>query len=307
MKRTALRSFVLFVEGILFTIIIPGTVTVGLPLLILGAAMQTITATWDIWQYAAVYVASTGTVVYFWCLWDFMASGRGIPLPIDHPKQLVVRGLYRYVRNPMYLGVLFILLGEVIFFRSGTLLLYTLGWFLVVHGVVLMYEEPALRKKFGGAYDQYSQSVRRWLPGKGYRDKPVHTTRFQMGFGILVLAQAAHSIEEYVGRLWESFPPAEYLTSLISSDLQLGFVVINVALLVFGIWCFLWPIRGQWPSAVGLGWLWVGIEMINGIGHPLWSLRQLSYTPGVATAPVLLAVSLYLAIQLSSSTQQPVA
>ena len=119
-------------------------------------------------------------------------------------------------------------------------------------------------------------------------------------FGALVLAQAAHSIEEYVGRLWESFPPARFLTGLISADRPLAFLILNIALVAFGVWCFLWPVRRKWPSATALMWLWIVIEMINGVGHPLWSLRQGGYTPGVLTAPVLLALALYLAYQLRS-------
>lgn len=122
--------------------------------------------------------------------------------------------------------------------------------------------------------------------------------RFQIAFGALVLAQAAHSVEEYAGRLWESFPPARFLTGLISRDLETGFLVINTALVAFGVWCFLWPVRRGWPSAIPLAWVWVTIQIINGVGHPLWSLRQGGYTPGVATAPVLLILALHLAHQL---------
>jgi hypothetical protein len=119
-----------------------------------------------------------------------------------------------------------------------------------------------------------------------------------MAFGALVLAQAAHSVEEYVGRLWETFPPARFLTGLVSQDQEQGFLLINVALVAFGVWCFVWPIRRDWPTAPLLAWIWVTIEVINGVGHPLWSLRMGGYTPGVATAPVLLVVALYLARQL---------
>ncbi|WP_457652869.1 HXXEE domain-containing protein [Rhodocaloribacter sp.] len=125
-------------------------------------------------------------------------------------------------------------------------------------------------------------------------------TRLQIAFGALVLTQAAHSVEEYVGRLWESFPPARFLTGLISQDLRQGFLVINVLLVAFGVWCFLWPVRRRWRSAAGLTWLWVSIELINGIGHPLWSLRQGAYTPGLATAPLLLMLALYIASRLGS-------
>jgi hypothetical protein len=122
--------------------------------------------------------------------------------------------------------------------------------------------------------------------------------RFQIAFGALILAQAAHSVEEYLGRLWESFPPARFLTGLVSRDLETGFLVINIGLVAFGVWCFLWPVRRGWSSAIPLAWFWVTIQVINGVGHPLWSLRQGGYTPGVATAPVLLLLALYLAHQL---------
>jgi len=115
---------------------------------------------------------------------------------------------------------------------------------------------------------------------------------------MLIFAQATHSIEEYLGRLWESFPPARALTSLVSQDLERGFLGLNILLVGFGAWCFLWPVRKGWPSAAPLAWGWVAIETINGIGHPLWSLRQGGYTPGVATAPVLLILAINLARQL---------
>lgn len=123
-------------------------------------------------------------------------------------------------------------------------------------------------------------------------------TRFQSSFLALVGSQAAHSVEEYVGRLYNVFPPARLVSGLISSNLERGFIIFNVGLVSFGLWCFLWPVRRQWPSAGPLVWLWVTIELVNGIGHPLWSLSQLRYTPGVATAPLLLVLALYLAWQL---------
>jgi hypothetical protein len=122
--------------------------------------------------------------------------------------------------------------------------------------------------------------------------------RIKATFGALVLAQAAHSIEEYVGRLWESFPPARFLSGLISADRELGFLIMNIALVAFGIWCFLWPVRRNWPSATALMWFWIVIETINGIAHPIWTLRQGGYTPGVLTAPILLVLALSLAFQL---------
>ena len=120
-----------------------------------------------------------------------------------------------------------------------------------------------------------------------------------------MLAQAAHSVEEYIGRLWESFPPAAFLTGLISSNRELGFIILNTALVAFGFWCLFWPVRRAWGSARGFVWFWVVLETINGIGHPARSLIEGAYTPGVLTAPLLLVVALYLAFQLRQE-QRPV-
>jgi len=166
MESRTLRSLILLVEGVVFTVIVPGTVTVVLPWMILREGGVTLPEPWSAVQYAGLLVLGVGVVTYFWCLWDFVVSGRGIPSPLDHPNHLVVRGLYRYVRNPMYLGVLCVLVGEVSFLQSGPLFLYTISWFVIIHAVVLLYEEPALRAKFGAEYDRYVRSVRRWLPGR---------------------------------------------------------------------------------------------------------------------------------------------
>ena len=120
--------------------------------------------------------------------------------------------------------------------------------------------------------------------------------RVRLSFAALIVAQTAHSLEEYVGRLWESFPPAAFVSSIVPSNHELGFVLMNCALIGFGLWCVLRP-------AVWSMWTWITIELINGIGHPLWSLRQGGYTPGLFTAPVLLVLAIYLAIQLRSRGQ----
>ena len=123
-------------------------------------------------------------------------------------------------------------------------------------------------------------------------------SRINFAFSALIVAQIAHSAEEYVGRLWESFPPARFLTGMVSSDRELGFIVINSAIVAFGFWCLLFPVRNEWPSAPGFIWFWIVLEIINGVGHPAWSLREGGYTPGVLTAPILLLIAFYLAFQL---------
>jgi len=120
----------------------------------------------------------------------------------------------------------------------------------------------------------------------------------QWPFAALLLAQTAHSVEEYIGHLWESFPPARFVSSLVSRDLERGFVILNIVLVAFGFWCLAWPVRRGWPSAVPIMWGWAGIEIINGLGHPLWALRQGGYTPGVITAPILLILAIILALNL---------
>ena len=126
-------------------------------------------------------------------------------------------------------------------------------------------------------------------------------TRFQITFGALVVMQAAHSVEEYRGRLWELFPPAQFLTGLISRDLREGFLVLNILFVGFGIWCFVWPVLRNWRIAAGIAWFWIAIEAINGIGHAVWSLSRFEYTPGLITAPVLLILAMCLVGQLKST------
>lgn len=122
-------------------------------------------------------------------------------------------------------------------------------------------------------------------------------------FGLLILAQAAHSLEEYFGRLWESFPPAQFVAGLVSGDLRRGFLALNVALVSFGLWCFLWPVSRRWRSATGFALGWALLELVNGVGHPLWSLRRGTYTPGSATAPVLLILAIILLSQLRTTAK----
>jgi protein-S-isoprenylcysteine O-methyltransferase Ste14 len=138
----------LIVEAIAFTILVPGTVTIWLPRDVLGVWGDLTPSPWTNWQFAALSPLVLGLLIYARCAWEFAARGRGIPAPIDHPKQLVVSGLYRYVRNPMYLGVLLVLLGEALFLESLPFLQYTLIWFVVVHVFVLAHEEPHQRHTF---------------------------------------------------------------------------------------------------------------------------------------------------------------
>ena len=105
-----------------------------------------------------------GTVLLAACIVEFTRTGRGTLSPVDPPRRLVARGLYRYVRNPMYLSVTTIMLGEVMLTGSTALLVYWALWFVGVNLFVIGYEEPSLRGRFGASYDEYTREVRRWIP-----------------------------------------------------------------------------------------------------------------------------------------------
>ncbi len=113
-------------------------------------------------------------------------------------------------------------------------------------------------------------------------------------FLVLVIMQGLHSVEEYFGRLWEVFAPAKFLSTAVSKNPETGFLVINIGLFIFGLWCWLIPVRRNYVVARGLIGFWIIIELINGIGHPAWAIYEKSYVPGVATAPVLLILAIYL-------------
>jgi protein-S-isoprenylcysteine O-methyltransferase Ste14 len=84
-----------------------------------------------------------------------------------------VQGLYRHVRNPIYLGVTLVLLGEAVLVGGAGLVLYWAAWFTAVNVFVIAYEEPYPRKRFGAAYVQYAAHVGRWIPGAAYEARPV--------------------------------------------------------------------------------------------------------------------------------------
>lgn len=105
-----------------------------------------------------------GAVILLWCAWNFGSVGRGTPAPFDPPKALVTRGLYRTVRNPMYIGAELVLIGEAIILGSLTIVVYALLLLSVFHIFTVYYEEPTLKRKFGKAYEQYCQEVPRWVP-----------------------------------------------------------------------------------------------------------------------------------------------
>ncbi len=115
-------------------------------------------------QVAGMVIGVVGGGVALWCIYTFATVGRGTPAPFDPPRRLVVRGPYRFVRNPMYIGAGLALIGAALFYESLQLLGYAGVFFLVTHLFVVWYEEPTLQQTFGQEYDAYCRQVRRWLP-----------------------------------------------------------------------------------------------------------------------------------------------
>ena len=144
----------------LFTAIVPGVVAGYLPLRVIGRDGEMPHG----WSYIGAVPLAIGLVVYAWTAFDFAWTGRGTPAPIDPPRQLVIQGLYRYVRNPMYVGVLLVIAGQAVLRRSWQTMGYAMAVAIVFAVFVVVLEEPLLRAQFGAAYSQYCSEVPRWLP-----------------------------------------------------------------------------------------------------------------------------------------------
>jgi len=154
---------------VLFRAVVYATVFISVVLVILPARLlqwsgvSTIPS-FGAQQVAGMIVALLGAALAIWCVLAFAVIGRGTPAPFDPPRRLVVRGPYRRVRNPMYIGAAIALSGAALFYGSLPMLAYVIAFLLLTHAFVRVYEEPTLRRLFGSEYERYSAAVRRWLP-----------------------------------------------------------------------------------------------------------------------------------------------
>ena len=124
-------------------------------------------------------------------------------------------------------------------------------------------------------------------------------SRGRTAFGLLILAQGAHSVEEYALRLFDVFGPARFVSGLFSDNLATGFALDNIGLVFTGLWCYLARVRTPHPSERAYAWFWTCLELGNGVGHLVLAGVRVGYFPGAATAPLLIAVSSYLGARLS--------
>jgi protein-S-isoprenylcysteine O-methyltransferase Ste14 len=151
---------VLWLRALFFVLLLPGTLGFAVPIWIgLSADADPGALRW-----LGVPLQLAGTCVLLWCVRDFAVRGRGTLAPVDPPKELVAVGLYRWVRNPMYVGVVTVLIGHALFFGSSALGIYAAAVFTGFHLFVTLYEEPGLRARFGESYARYCAAVPRWLP-----------------------------------------------------------------------------------------------------------------------------------------------
>lgn len=155
-------SAVLAARALLAAAALPGTVTIVVPwLLVRGGAWRFDLGPSRLAAAVPLAIAAAGLA---WCIVDFARVGRGTLAPLDPTRFVVRSGLYRWVRNPMYVCVVAILASEALLFGSGAILAWAGAAWLAFHLFVVLYEEPDLRRRFGGDYEAYLRSVPRWRP-----------------------------------------------------------------------------------------------------------------------------------------------
>ena len=154
----------LLVRAVTYATLFVGTLLVFLPAQLVSRFGVTTSPAGGMRQAAGGVVTLLGAALALSCVLTFVVVGRGTPAPFDPPRQLVDRGPYRVVRNPMYVGAVLALAGAALYYRSLPLLIYAGFFSLAGHLFVIRYEEPTLRRAFGREYEDYCERVGRWWP-----------------------------------------------------------------------------------------------------------------------------------------------
>ena len=164
----------LAVRTVTYASLFIGFVLIFFPVRILSATGVVQPAAFSLWQISGMLLGAAGAVLALTSIFTFALIGGGTPAPFDPPRRLVTLGLYRLVRNPMYVGAGLALVGAALFYQSAPLAGYTGLFLLVAHLFVVFYEEPTLRRTFGNHYDDYCLQAGRWLPKRrGVRLFPI--------------------------------------------------------------------------------------------------------------------------------------
>lgn len=148
----------------LFLFAAPGVVAGLVPWLITGYELETPFSGWIAFRIAGAALIAAGAAALLHSFAAFAREGLGTPAPVAPTRRLVVGGLYRHVRNPMYVAVASLIVGQAMLFGSGVLFAYAGAFVVTVAAFVHLYEEPTLRRRFGGSYEAYRRAVPAWIP-----------------------------------------------------------------------------------------------------------------------------------------------
>jgi protein-S-isoprenylcysteine O-methyltransferase Ste14 len=147
--------------SLVFLVAAPGAVAGLIPWLL--TVWDTADPPWPL-RAAGVLLLVAGVLVLLQAFARFVTEGLGTPAPVAPPERLVVGGLYRYVRNPMYLAVAATIVGQALLLGRWILLAYAAAFGVAVASFVHWYEEPTLRETYGDEYEAYRRAVPRWWP-----------------------------------------------------------------------------------------------------------------------------------------------
>lgn len=160
------------VRPLLALLLVGGIFLAGLPYLLVSSSLGSNPYGLGSGRLIGIVPIGLGATILSGCALAFAVLGKGIPAPLDPPKMLVTSGLYRVVRNPMYVGAELVPIGEAALFESLAILVYALLLGLVFHLFVVHYEEPNLKRRFGGSYEEYCEEVPRWVPRIMHAKRP---------------------------------------------------------------------------------------------------------------------------------------
>ncbi|SEH13506.1 Protein-S-isoprenylcysteine O-methyltransferase Ste14 [Natronorubrum sediminis] len=159
-----MTSFRTAAKTVLFTILVPGTVAVAVPqLLTRWRPHPKLPIDSSVADAVGALSLVSGILLYLHTAHEFLAEGDGTPSPSDEPDELVTSGVYARTRNPMYVGVLLVIVGQALRRRSVSICWWAAGCWIGFHNRVIRYEEPHLAEKHGDAYEQYREQVPRWF------------------------------------------------------------------------------------------------------------------------------------------------
>ena len=159
-----MRRTLSIIGSAIFLVIAPGTVAVLVPRWISRWQLAQPWLGFYVLRLVGILLIIYGGGVLLDSFARFAIQGLGTPAPVMPTKHLVVTGLYRYVRNPMYVGVFCAIVGQALLFGNFKVLVYGVCMFIVAACFVLLYEEPTLRRTFGAEYDEFCDNVPRWIP-----------------------------------------------------------------------------------------------------------------------------------------------